>query len=283
MFIGVLIVAGLVYFIFNIQFIYTPIRSFNKLFIEKQTEETRKQQGELNKASYFEFGFDDGARDAGCNLWICSYDFNNSKSRGSIKKINKINGVILNQEYNAFYNSGYIKGYQQACPRYRADCENKVTKMKIDFYRYGSMPLYDIKDNHIVLARNVEAWLDKDRQIFYKVDDGEPTIIDRSLLNLPLQNISFENPKISANNMFILLNSVDTASGLNHLYIYEIDNKVMHKVISIKYPVYADWLPDSSLWIKQYHDTSGPNSILSEYFSINVSEPWVIKQKNVSQ
>lgn len=138
-----------VYLIFNAP--YDVSYPSSKRLYDPENKYPEKQK-ELQNQSYFFNGREQGALDAKCTSWICAYDLFPSKGtsgyrRGSI--ISPFQGLRilshkLNTDERSYYNSGYIKGYAEVCPKYHSDCEVKINKMQADFLKYFNKPAFDV-------------------------------------------------------------------------------------------------------------------------------------------
>lgn len=126
-----------VYYAYNYKFTITGVRSSMKLY-DPNNEKPEQQELYRNKG-YFQNGFEQGSVDAMCNSWICVFNLEEGVMRGSVTRPAhsiKINGHRLSLESKKYYNSGYIKGYDGVCKKYRGDCEVKSSKMLEDYKKY---------------------------------------------------------------------------------------------------------------------------------------------------
>jgi len=149
------IIFSVIYIFSNRRYTPSVIRSSNKLYDPSGT--MQEYQQELWNMDYFNNGKEQGYLDARCNSWLCSYNIDERKWRGTIANpiiALKINGHRLTKEDKMYYNSGYIKSYTEICSRYRSDCEARIQKMRSDYKNYFNASLYDVdKNNHFILVQ----------------------------------------------------------------------------------------------------------------------------------
>lgn len=150
-FVVALIFSG-VYYYFNQQYTPSVSRSSIKLYDPNGTMPERQQ--ELQNVGYLINGQEQGRLDGRCNSWLCAYNLNQRRSRGMV--INpirslKINGHHLTKNNQMYYNSGYILGYSETCPKYRIDCEERIQTMKNSYQKYFNAPLYNVDKNDNIL------------------------------------------------------------------------------------------------------------------------------------
>lgn len=287
---AVIVVLNLGYYITNTKYTPSVVRSSIRLWNSQENEETKQQQIEYNNAFYLQNGYEQGTLDAQCASWACSFNLDIGIMRGKIispyKRL-KINGHSLTETEKTYYNSGYIKGYKQVCSKYRNDCDSKINQMMTDYTNYYKAPLFDANsENHLTLARDVKTKIDGARA-YYSIDGGEYTVIDTDKMignnNLPVRENVIGRAEVSSDKKFIVLEVIqDKLGGSLYYLVFEIDNKVLHKVNIEPFAyefVKITWTPDNYLFIQKYGDTPSGRGIVAEYISTDKQKPWEVKQR----
>lgn len=297
--VGIGALLSIIYVSANYKFMFLEDRTASRLAGGIQNESDEKRQVELINSSYLINGYEQGSLDAQCTNWLCAVNLQwNGPARwlrGSITMRGNIimpfNSLVINRrgltiEEKSYYNSGYIKGYKEMCSKYRSDCAEKIKKMIADYNKYYEAPLYDVTGSEqiLTLARKVETKME-DGLVLFKIDDGEYITINTDEIvgnkRLPLRDNTVGKPLVSLDKKNILLEVAGSNGNLSYL-VFEIDNRLLHKVSIDPFPfafVKIIWTKEGYLFIQKYGNTPTGMKVVTEYISTDRAKPWEVKQR----